>query len=94
LLREQELTLTKAESICRAAEVSEQQMKTISADMTSMAVSAIKKPSQEEENKPSCRYCGKNMPSVSVQHMARSVANVKRKIILLQFVSRRSRQSV
>jgi hypothetical protein len=70
-------------------------MKTISADMTSMAVSAIKKPSQEEENKPSCRYCGKkNMPSVSVQHMARSVANVKRKIILLQFVSRRSRQSV
>jgi hypothetical protein len=59
LLREQELTLTKAESICRAAEVSEQQMKTISADMTSMAVNAIKKPSQEEENKPSCRYCGK-----------------------------------
>ena len=66
LLRESDLTLSKAEDICRAAEATEAQMKMMNEESGVNAVSK-QEPQQAEEHKQQertfkCRFCGQQHP--------------------------------
>lgn len=57
LLRESQLTLTKAIEFCRAIEISKQQSKTMQESSTDVQVDAVKH-NKHNQSMQSCKYCG------------------------------------